>query len=76
MALIGAGMARYGHRNQAARLFEGLLEEDRPSSTCGGLPELFYGLPGSAAIVPRSYPVACSPQAWASGAMIASCNPA
>ena len=68
-ALIGAGMARYGHRNEAARLFGGLFE----ASTfidLRRLPELFCGFPRQRSHGPTFYPVACSPQAWASGAMI------
>jgi glycogen debranching enzyme len=67
-ALIGAGFARYGLRRQAVRLMEGLfdatlsLDERR-------LPELFCGFRRRHGQGPTRYPVACSPQAWASGAV-------
>jgi glycogen debranching enzyme len=67
-ALVAAGVARYGHKELAARILTGLFE----ASTffdLHRLPELFCGFlrrPGKA---PTCYPVACSPQAWASGAV-------
>ncbi|MFS8606484.1 MAG: amylo-alpha-1,6-glucosidase [Gammaproteobacteria bacterium] len=67
-ALIGAGLARYGFRRQAVRLLEGLfdatlaLDERR-------LPELFCGFRRRRGQGPTRYPVACLPQAWASGAV-------
>jgi glycogen debranching enzyme len=74
-ALIGAGLARYGFRRDAAKIFEGLFA----ASIYIDLrrqPELFCGFsrhPGSG---PTFYPVACSPQAWAAAAplsLIQSC---
>jgi len=74
-ALIGAGLARYGFRHEAARISEGLFA----ASIYIDLrrqPELFCGFarhPGSG---PTFYPVACSPQAWAAVAplsLIQSC---
>src|SRR5690606_1706327 len=67
-AIAAAGMARYGFRNEALKLVEGLFS----AATCFDmhrLPELFCGfdrLPGQS---PTHFPVACSPQAWASGAV-------
>ncbi|MBS1151238.1 MAG: hypothetical protein H6Q89_2936, partial [Myxococcaceae bacterium] len=65
-AIIAKGLANYGLPKPAARIFEGLvlaLEHFRDRR----LPELFCGLrPEGGALVP--YPVACSPQAWASAA--------
>ena len=66
--MIAAGFARYGMRAEAVRLLEGLfdavrmLEEHR-------LPELFCGFRRRAGQGPTLYPVACSPQAWASGSV-------
>ena len=74
-AVIGMGLARYGFRREAARIFEGLFA----ASIYIDLrrqPELFCGFsrhPGSG---PTFYPVACSPQAWAAAAplsLIQSC---
>ena len=67
-AVIAAGFARYGLRAEAVKLLQGLfdavreLEEHR-------LPELFCGFRRRAGQGPTLYPVACSPQAWASGAV-------
>jgi glycogen debranching enzyme len=67
-ALIAAGFARYGFRQQAVELMQGLfdatlyLDEHR-------LPELFCGFRRRAGQGPTLYPVACLPQAWASGAV-------
>jgi glycogen debranching enzyme len=68
-ALIALGFARYGLKAPALRIFTGLFEaasfwEPRR------LPELFCGFP-QRHIAPTMYPVACSPQAWASAAIFA-----
>jgi glycogen debranching enzyme len=66
-ALIASGLARYRHRAEAARIFEGLFD----ASTYIDLrriPELFCGLSRQRAQGPTFYPVACSPQAWAAAA--------
>jgi hypothetical protein len=60
------GLSNYGHTLLAAGVFGGLLEalhyfRDRR------LPELFCGMPETSGNLVR-YPVACSPQAWASAA--------
>ena len=66
-ALIAAGMGRYGYRSAIAELFDDLctaatfMEHRR-------LPELFCGFGRKRNRAPILYPVACSPQAWASGA--------
>ncbi|BDG05213.1 amylo-alpha-1,6-glucosidase [Anaeromyxobacter oryzae] len=68
-ALIAAGLARYGHAAEAARIVEGLLAAiarfplRRP-------PELFCGYAADEYPTPVRYPTACSPQAWASAAVI------
>ncbi|MBN1238366.1 MAG: amylo-alpha-1,6-glucosidase [Gammaproteobacteria bacterium] len=67
-AIIAAGFARYGFRRQAVALMQGLfdatlfLDEHR-------LPELFCGFRRRGGQGPTLYPVACLPQAWASGAV-------
>ncbi len=67
-ALIAAGMARYGHTEEAMRvlaaLFDASLHFDRHR-----LPELFCGFPRRPSEGPTLYPVACSPQAWAAAAV-------
>jgi glycogen debranching enzyme len=67
-ALIALGLARYGLDRAVDQVAEGLhaVLQRFPE---GRLPELFSGLRRSdgEAVVP--YPVACSPQAWASGSL-------
>jgi glycogen debranching enzyme len=64
-ALIALGLARYGMKQSVDTLFAGLfsaatyMEHRR-------LPELFCGFPRQKGHGPTLYPVACSPQAWAS----------
>jgi glycogen debranching enzyme len=66
-ALCVAGMARYGEREGVARLlsetYEAAVKFDM------SLPELFCGFERRAGEPPIAYPVACMPQAWASGAV-------
>jgi glycogen debranching enzyme len=69
-ALIALGLARYGMRREAARIFQGMFD-----ASCyidlRRLPELFCGFPRRRGRGPTSYPVACSPQAWAAAAPFA-----
>ena len=74
-ALIAAGLAAYGYREEAARIFDGLFAASRYIDL-RRLPELFCGFPRKLAQGPTFYPVACSPQAWAAAAplsMVQSC---
>ncbi|MGH7528915.1 MAG: amylo-alpha-1,6-glucosidase [Gemmatimonadales bacterium] len=67
-ALVAAGLARYGFREAAARIFTGLFD----ASTFFDLhrmPELFCGFHRRPDESPTAYPVSCSPQAWAAGAV-------
>jgi glycogen debranching enzyme len=67
-ALIALGLARYGQQKLALKILTGLFDATI-ALDLHRLPELFCGferLPGQA---PPLYPVACSPQAWASGAV-------
>ncbi|MEI2417506.1 amylo-alpha-1,6-glucosidase [Orrella sp. JC864] len=66
VALCALGMSRYGERAAVARLLQAMFEAAAHFSM--RLPELFCGLPRAAAEAPVRYPVACLPQAWASGA--------
>ncbi|HEY1888046.1 MAG TPA: amylo-alpha-1,6-glucosidase [Roseiarcus sp.] len=68
--LIGLGFARYGLRQQAQRLLKGLYSTSRYMDLRRPT-ELFCGLRRTPGKGPTLYPVACSPQAWASGAPLA-----
>jgi glycogen debranching enzyme len=63
--LIALGLARYEHKQAVETLFDGMfgaatyMEYRR-------LPELFCGFQRKRGQGPTLYPVACSPQAWAS----------
>jgi glycogen debranching enzyme len=64
-SLIVAGLARYGHREQAIEIAAAMLSaaphfEHR-------LPEVFAGYPAAVTSVPVAYPTASRPQAWAAG---------
>lgn len=67
-SILAAGMARYGYTRQALRVMTSLYEAgswfDRHR-----LPELFCGFERSEASEPVGYPVACSPQSWASASV-------
>ena len=65
-ALIAAGLARYGRRQEANRLSVALIEAARHFNY--RLPEAFAGYSRAMTQVPVEYPSACSPQAWAAGA--------
>ncbi len=67
-ALIALGMARLGLRAETARLFEG-MEASAGAMDLRRLPELFCGFPRRPGQGPTSYPVACSPQAWAAATL-------
>jgi glycogen debranching enzyme len=66
-ALIAAGFTRYGYARQAARVFEGLFDASIYFDM-RRVPELFCGFTRQRSHGPISYPVACSPQAWAATA--------
>jgi glycogen debranching enzyme len=67
-ALIALGLARYGKKESALRILTGLFEASTYMDL-NRLPELFCGFPRYAGQGPTLYPVACSPQAWASAAV-------
>jgi glycogen debranching enzyme len=65
-SLIVAGLARYGHHEQARTIAAAMLDaavyfEHR-------LPEVFAGFPVALTSVPVAFPTASRPQAWAAGA--------
>lgn len=67
-AIVGAGMSQYGQQHLAARLLNGMFDAALHMNL-NRLPELFCGFHRRAdGTGPTLYPVACSPQAWASGA--------
>jgi glycogen debranching enzyme len=69
-AMIATGLARYGEGRAAARIFQGLFDA-ATYMDLRRLPELFCGFPRFRGRGPTLYPVACAPQAWASGAFFA-----
>ena len=66
-ALAAMGMANYGMTRAAGRVLSGLWAAAQQFRHLR-LPELFCGLDRQAGQFPVHYPVACSPQAWASAA--------
>jgi glycogen debranching enzyme len=67
-AIIAAGMARYGFREFAGRVLMSLLDLSS-AVELQRLPELICGVERRTGQGPTLYPVACSPQAWAAGAV-------
>jgi glycogen debranching enzyme len=67
-ALIGLGLSLYGGQHHAARILTGLFEACLQFDLYR-LPELFCGFHRRVKGGPTRYPVACAPQAWASGAI-------
>jgi glycogen debranching enzyme len=64
-ALMALGLARYQHKRSIETLFEGLFNAATYMDH-RRLPELFCGFERKGGHGPTLYPVACSPQAWAS----------
>lgn len=74
-ALIALGLARYGFKQEAARLLEGMFST-ATHFDLRRLPELFCGFMRRPHGGPTAYPVACIPQAWAAAApfgLLAAC---
>ena len=67
-AMIALGMAREGLRAETARLFEG-MHAASSAMDLRRLPELFCGFHRRPGQGPTSYPVACTPQAWAAASI-------
>ena len=67
-SLIAAGFARYELKGSAAMVLAGMMDASI-FFDLHRLPELFCGFPRRPGESPTSYPVACAPQAWASGAV-------
>ncbi|HLL28784.1 MAG TPA: amylo-alpha-1,6-glucosidase [Xanthobacteraceae bacterium] len=64
-ALIALGLSRYGMKPAVERIFTALFEA-ASYMDLRRLPELFCGFRRGRGRGPTLYPVACSPQAWAS----------
>lgn len=69
-ALIAMGLARYGFKEHLERVFCGVFDA-AVYMDLRRLPELFCGFRRAPGKGPTFYPVACSPQAWASAAPFA-----
>ncbi len=65
-SFIAWGLRRYGFKDEAARIAEGILDAARFFD--GRLPEAFGGYPRWMTRYPVQYPTACSPQAWSTAA--------
>lgn len=68
-SLIAHGMALYGFRRAALQILTQLFQAAQTFRD-HRLPELFCGVQRREFDVPVHYPVSCSPQAWASGAIM------
>jgi glycogen debranching enzyme len=64
-AIIAAGLARYGRREEAARIAQAVI--DTGPHVGYRLPEALVGAARAVVGLPVPYPSACSPQAWAAG---------
>jgi glycogen debranching enzyme len=67
-ALIAAGLARYGFKEEAMTILEALTDASGYFELYR-LPELFCGFPRRTGESPTLYPVACAPQSWAAAAI-------
>ena len=67
-AVVSQGLSRYGFRDLPLRVLEGLFSLSLMVDL-HRLPELFCGFPRRQDQGPTLYPVACSPQSWAAGAV-------
>jgi len=67
-AMIAYGLARYGFKREVLEIFTSLFHVSLYSEF-HRLSELWCGFDRQAEIGPTVYPVACSPQSWASGAV-------
>jgi len=68
-AIVAAGLARYGFHDEAMAVMNALFEASL-FLDLHRLPELFCGFPRERGEAPIGYPVACNPQAWASGSVL------
>jgi glycogen debranching enzyme len=68
-AIAAAGFRRYRFASLTVSVASGLFDASRHFER-GRLPELFCGFTRRTGHGPISYPVACSPQAWAAGSAL------
>jgi glycogen debranching enzyme len=66
-SICAAGISRYGGRANVVQILNDIFETANQFGM--RLPELFCGFPRVSGQGPVPYPVACLPQAWASGAV-------
>jgi glycogen debranching enzyme len=66
-SLCAAGISRYGGRANVVQILNDIFETANQFGM--RLPELYCGFPRVAGQGPAPYPVACMPQAWASGSV-------
>lgn len=69
-AILALGLARCGRKDAVQAIFEGMYQAST-HVTHARMPELICGFPMVEANPPTLYPVACSPQAWASATVYA-----
>jgi glycogen debranching enzyme len=65
-SFIAWGLRRYGFKEEAAQIADGILAAAELFE--GRLPEAFGGYERTVTKYPVQYPTACSPQAWSTGA--------
>jgi glycogen debranching enzyme len=68
-AIVAEGLRRYGHLHGFLSIFTGILNAVEAMGV-GHVPELFCGFSRASHDKPVPFPVACIPQAWASGAVL------
>jgi glycogen debranching enzyme len=66
-SVCAAGLARYGNRTSVVNILNDIFETANHFDM--RLPELYCGFPRIHGQGPAPYPVACLPQAWASGSV-------
>ncbi len=67
-SIVGAGLAKYGHKEGTDRILAALLDATNVLEF-HRLPELYCGFPRRPGQGPIEYPLACAPQAWAAGSV-------
>lgn len=67
-SIIINGLTRYNYCREAIKVIDGLIKAAQ-YFVYNRLPELFCGFSQKEAQRPIEYPVACNPQAWASGSI-------
>lgn len=68
-AMSAYGLAAYGFTSHFNRVFTGIFDVALRSDL-QRLPELFCGFHRRNGVAPTQYPIACSPQTWASGSLL------